>query len=455
MKKITSRTFICFFLALVLAAGTGVFTVKLLMHGSTWASFTANKHLYVNETLNAGRILDRDGDVLARHSEEQGEWVFSDDYTIRRATLHAVGDRNGMIGTGALKRFADKLTGYNLITGAKSVLTGGRDLYLTLDDDVCKAAYNALNGRKGTIGVYNYETGEIICMVSAPSYDPSNPPTIKDGDERYEGVYINRLLSTTFVPGSTFKLVTLAAALENIDDIETRTFECNAATVVGEQVITCPSKHGTLSIEDALAVSCNGVFGQLAAELGAETMQKYVESTGLTDELSVNGIPTAVSTFNFPADNDGELAWAGIGQGKDMVNPCSMMVLSGAIANGGRAAKPQIISHTAFQKGVRTSLYLRHSTGELLNKDTANRIAEMMKNNVVSNYGEGNFPGLDIYAKTGTAQVDSTSPYNAWFTGFIKNEEHPYAFVVLIEGGGSGKNVAGKAANAVLQAAIR
>lgn len=455
MKKITSRTIVCFFLALVLVAGTGVFTFKFFMEGDTWSAFSANRHLYTNNVLNTGRVLDETGKVLADYDDTDNKWHYADNIYVRKATLHAVGDSTGMIGTGALTRFADKLTGYNIITGAKPIFSNGRDLYLTLNADVCQAAFKALNGHKGTVGVYNYKTGEIICMVSAPTYDPASPPTIKDGDENYEGVYMNRLLSATFIPGSTFKLITATAALEKLDGIESRKFHCSGKTTIDGQLITCPSAHGDLTMEQALAVSCNCVFGQLATEIGGDQLNEYVKKAGLTESMSINGIKTAKSTFDFAADDKGSLAWSGIGQGKDLVNPCALMVYSGAIANGGSAAKPQIISHTALKKGVRTSLYLRHSTGELINEDTASKLASMMRNNVISNYGQSNFPGLSIGAKSGTAQSDNSDSDNAWFTGFLQDEDHPYAFVVLVEGGGSGSKVAGKVANTALQAAVK
>lgn len=455
MKKITSRTIVCFFLALVLVAGTGIFTFKFFVEGDTWSAFSANRHLYTNNVLNTGRILDETGTVLADYDDTNAKWEYSSNAYIRKATLHAVGEPTGMIGTGALTRFADKLTGYNVITGAKPIFPGGRDLYLTLNAKVCEAAYKALNGHKGTVGVYNYKTGEIICMVSAPTYDPASPPTIKDGDDEYEGVYINRLLSATFIPGSTFKLITATAALETLDGVENRTFHCDGETTIGNQLITCPRAHGDLTMEQALAVSCNCVFGQLATEIGSSEMQKYAEKAGLTDSLSINGIKTAKSSFDFTSGGKGGLAWSGIGQGKDLVNPCALMVYSGAIANGGSTAKPQIISHTAFTGGVGTSLYLRHHTHNLINAETAATLATMMRNNVLNNYGQGNFPGLELCAKSGTAQNDASDSDNAWFTGFLQDQDHPYAFVVLVEGGGSGSKVAGKVANTVLQAAVK
>lgn len=121
------------------------------------------------------------------------------------------GDKDNNITTGANRAFTDELIGYNLINGVYSLNNAGKDVTMTLDANVCAEAYRALDGRKGAIGVYNYETGEIICMVSSPTYDPQNPPSISANDK--SGVYINRFTSSKFPPGSIFKLVTAAASL--------------------------------------------------------------------------------------------------------------------------------------------------------------------------------------------------------------------------------------------------
>ncbi|MBN7774361.1 penicillin-binding transpeptidase domain-containing protein [Clostridium aminobutyricum] len=453
MKKITARAIVCICLAGILSLGTLLFVGKFMLNGGNWVSFAGNRHLYTDGVLKSGRILDRNGNLLV--GVEDGKWVYNKNANIRKATLHAVGVPQGLIGTGALTRFADKLTGYNLVTGAKPILPGGRDLYLTLDADVCQAAYKALAGYKGTVGVYNYKTGQILCMVSSPSYDPQNPPKIEEGDSKYEGVYMNRLLSATFIPGSTFKLVTVAAALDEIPNVQQQTFHCSGSYEINGKMITCPSAHGDLTLEQALNVSCNCTFGQLSVQLGGDILEQYAQKVGLTTNYSVNGIRTAVSTFDFNTGDDWELAWSGIGQGKDLVNPCAMMVYAGAIANGGSAANPQIISHTSFLKGVRTSIYIEHHTRNMLDTQTADTLAEMMRSNVINNYGQSNFPNLDIGAKSGTAQSDGSKEDNAWFVGFLQEAEHPLAFVVLVEGGGSGSKAAGKVANTVLQAAVK
>ena len=188
MKKIEKRTFLCLLLAAALLAGTGFFVFRFVRYGGRWASFSANRHLYNSQgQLAVGRVLDRDGDVLS-WADENGSRKYYDNATVRKATLHAVGDAQGKIGTGALVAFADRLSGYNLFTGAYSPLGAGNDLYLTIDARLNYIAYQALNGKKGTVGVYNYETGEVLCMMSSPTYDPLDPPENVEDDPAYEGV---------------------------------------------------------------------------------------------------------------------------------------------------------------------------------------------------------------------------------------------------------------------------
>lgn len=452
MKKITARSLACLFLSFILIAGTVIFTLRFLAKGGDWAAFPSNRHLYTNGILNCGRVLDKNGKVLAEYNDDS-KWTYSSSSVMRRATLHAVGDPQGLIGTGALSRFADKLTGYNIVTGANTIIPGGRDVYLTIDADLCATAYEALNGHNGMVGVYNYKTGEIICMVSSPTYDLNE--NIDPEDKANDGVFINRLTSAKFIPGSTFKIITATAALEKIPDIHTRTFNCTGSTDIDGSKITCPGVHGTMNFEEALNHSCNCVFGTLAVEMGAGVLSNYADSTGLTDSYSINGINTMKSSFDFEGDGAIDLAWSGVGQGRDLVNPCSMMIFCGAVAGEGSAAVPQILSYTAFREGVRNSLYIKHFTGDLIKSSTAKELKNMMRTDVINNYGQKNFPGLEICAKSGTAQTDHSDADNAWFVGFLDDEDHPFAFVVMVEEGGSGARTAGRVANTVLQQAVK
>ena len=449
MKKIENRAVVCFLLALVLAAGMVAFLFRYLTQGGDWASSAFNRHLYnAQGQLTAGTVLDRDGDVLS--SAENGARTYYDSETVRKATLHAVGDLQGRIGTGALNAFAGRLTGWNLLNGAFDADRGG-ELTLTIDARYNYEAYQALNGRAGTVAVYNYKTGEVLCMVSAPSYDPLSVPEDIETNPRYKGAYVNRFLSSVFTPGSVYKTVTLTAALENLPDIESRTWSCTGSLRLGEETIICSGVHGEQDIAAAFANSCNAAFADIAVELGAETLRKYTEQAGLTASYGLNGLTTAKGSFDWALDS-GRLGWAGVGQDKDLVNPCALMVWMGAIAGGGRAAEPCLILKS---RNVIPSLpHWTRKTGVLINPSTAERVADLMAGNVEKTYGSSRFPNMDLCAKSGTAEVGEGAAPHAWFAGFLRNEDAPYAFVVLVENGGGGSRVAGDVAARTLDVMV-
>lgn len=452
MKKIEKRAIMCLLLAGVLVVGLGIFCFRLVTDGDDWATYSANKNIYNDSgKLTAGTLYDRNGTELMSNTEDG--MTFSDEYGIRTALVHLTGDPAGNISTGANKIYPDKLAGYNLITGTYSITGEGRNVTLTVDADICKAADDALYGRSGTVGVYNYKTGEIICLVSSPNYDPYDPPKLSADDT--SGIYINRFFSATFSPGSIFKLVTAAAAIENKDDYASWTVECNGSIDYGSgDKVTCMGHHGDVALKQALADSCNCYFGKLAEDLGPDIMDSYVEKAGLTENRKIDGVTTAAGSFEFP-EGGVNLAWAGIGQYKDLVNPCSMMMYMGAIANGGQAVKPYLIGEVEFPvTGIPASFTKKPRDISMIEEGTASVLKDMMHYNVEDNYGTYNFPDLNICAKSGTAEVGANKAPNAWFTGFLDDEDHPYAFIVLVENGGSGSSVAGSVANKVLQKVV-
>lgn len=452
MKKIEKRAVLCRILALFLALGLAIFLGKYLLNGGSWASSAFNRHLYnTNGQLAVGTVLDRDGDVLT--TVEDGKRTYYRDAAVRKATLHAVGDLQGNIGTGALNAFADELTGYDLLNGAFGA-DRGNALYLTIDARYNYEAYKALNGHAGTVAVYNYKTGEILCMVSAPSYDPLKVPADIETNDRYKGAYLNRFLSAAFTPGSVYKAVTLEAALEEIPDLKERTWTCPGSVQIGDETIVCSGTHGEQNIQDAFANSCNVAFAQIAEELGADTLKKYTEQAGLTKSYSVDGLPTAKGSFSWKDITPGQLGWAGVGQYKNQVNPCALMVYMGAIANGGKAAEPYLIKKTVNSLGIPSLPHFPHKTGRLVSGDTAETMTELMAYNVKKTYGTKRFPNMDLCAKSGTAEVGDGKTPHAWFTGFLRDQENPYAFVVLVENGGGGSSVAGTVAGKVLNVMV-
>ena len=445
MKKIEKRAIMCLLLAFVLLTGVGIFSYRYVAHGDDWASYEGNRDVYNEGDLSKGKLYDTNGTLLMQNTTDG--MIFNDDASVRTALMHITGDKDNNISTGANRAFTDELIGYNLINGVYSLNNAGKDVSLTLDANICATAYEALAGRNGTVGVYNYKTGEILCMVSSPTYDPLDPPS-----EPEDGVYINRFTSATFVPGSIFKLVTAAAAIENLDDAYTWEINCTGSVSYGgEYAVTDVSAHGTVDLEKALEVSCNCYFGQLAEKLGPDLLEKYTEKAGLMSSYDIDGIKTTEGTFDFP-DSGMNLAWTGIGQWEDMINPCSMMVYMGAIANGGEATHPNIVKPATFMGKQLEKITTKTTT--MIDSTTAASLTEMMANNVVSHYGSENFPGLSLCAKSGTAEVGDYKEPHAWFAGFLNDDSNPYAFIVLVENSGYGADVAGAVANTVLQAVV-
>lgn len=449
MRKIEKRAIMCLLIASVLVIGLVFFAWRYVTQGDGWAMYGTNKHVYEDGAFKKGKVYDINDILLL--DNESGNMEFNENYAIRKANVHLSGDNKGNIATGANKVFGYKLTGYNLLTGTYSITGQGRTLHLTVDADICATANEALDGRNGTVGVYNYNTGEIICLVSSPNYDPTDPPVLDSDDT--SGTYMNRFFSSKFPPGSIFKLVTAAASIENREDYATWEYTCDGREDYPDGgFVSCQSAHGTVNLEQALGVSCNVYFGKLAEALGADTMEEYVKKTDLNQSQKVNGISTAAGSFEFPKSGV-NLAWAGIGQYKDQLNPCSMMTYMGAIARGGRAVSPKILHNVTFSSGIPASLPWKWWTGRMIEKETAEILKAMMRNNVTEHYGNDSFPGLNICAKSGTAEVttDKQNRPNAWFAGFLDDTEHPYAFIVLVENGGFGSDVAGSVANRVLQ----
>ena len=451
MKKLAKRTIATMMVVVLFLSGFCIYLINYFMHGDDWAAFQVNGHVYNDGILATGTIVDINGTELAYI--ENGTRTYNQNYTTRVSTLHVVGDAQGNIGTGLISSYDTQLMGYNVFSGVYSISNKGNTIMATIDADVCNTAYNALWGRNGAIVVYNYKTGEIVCMVSAPGFDPLDPPELEEdeSDTRYDGAYINRAVSSTFTPGSIFKAVTLHAAIETFPQLWEMEFHCDGLIEIDGDIITCTEHHGTINVEDGFARSCNIVFAELALMLGGGTLEKYSKKVGLLESFNMDSIPVTAGSFEVAANDTADLAWSGIGQYNDLVNPLAAARYMGAIANGGSTVNPRIIKNIKSSAGIPAGIYGTGVSHRLLSAATAETMKEMMRYNVTSYYGSGTFPGLEICAKSGTAEVGEEKTPHAWLVGFLDDAENPYAFAVFVENGGWGITVAGAVANTVLQ----
>ena len=434
MNRVASRSTIALVLAVSLLGGMCLFQVEYVLNAGDWVVFQGNPHVYTGVNIGCGTITDRGGQVLLSATDER---VYADDAALRKSTIHWLGDRYGYISAPAVAEYAEEMAGFDLLNGLYGYSGIGGGAELTISSELQKIALEAMGKKKGTVAVYNYKTGEILCAVSTPNYDPDNVPNIDENKDKYEGIYVNRFTQTTYVPGSVFKLVTAAAALDTMDNALEIKFRCDGSYEMSGGKVKCTGEHGNIDMKKALRKSCNCYFAQLTELLGADTLEKYVKQFKITEPVSFDGIRTAKGTFSVVDASPQQIAWAGIGQYLDMVNPCRYMTFMGVIAGGGEAAEPYIVASagSGLLGGYKAS---KTSTGRLMDKDTAQALGKLMRNNVENQYGDDNFPGLTVCAKSGTAEVGGDRKPNATFAGFCADEEYPLAFIVVVEDAGSG-----------------
>ena len=435
MKKVKRRATAALLIAALLVVGLAVYLVRLADDGGAWAS-------YFSGGTPGGTILDRNGVVL--YSSDEDGCSFAEDWSTRVSCYHLLGDPNGNVRTGALRQFRDRLAGYSFVEGA----TSGKTISLSVDSALNVTAYSALAGRSGAVMLMDYTTGEVLCMVSSPGDDPENPSS-----EPADGTYLNKCLSSSFTPGSVFKLVTLAAAIDNIPDLFERSLWCEGEMIVDGALLTCTGNHGSQTIEQALANSCNCAFGTLALELGPELMAEYAEKLGMTASLQLDGMDVLPGSFTKGEEGSVGLAWSGVGQYDDLVNPCAFLRFLGSLA-GGKTAAPRLVYQETTMHGIPLPGDGAPSLKAPFDADTCRVLRDMMRNNVQQTYGQSMFGSLAVCAKSGTAEAAPGQSPHAWFAGFVADEDLPLAFVVLVENGGGGADAAGPiAARLLAQAA--
>ncbi len=440
MKSIGRRALTLYALILLFLAGCGLLYFNLVTNANDWAMNRANKHLYSDGALStAGDILDANGNILV--TTENGKRVYSDNKNLRMALLHTVGDTSGYISNGVQTAFKDELTGYTLLDGVYNLKRYGKgnDIKLTLNSKVCETAYRALGNKKGTIGVMNYKTGEIICVVSTPTYDINNKPTDIDTDTtgKYEGIYLNRFFSGVYTPGSTFKVLTAICAIENIPDIDDRTFECKGKILIGEGYVICNGTHGKINFEKALNKSCNCAFAEIADELGQEKLMATAERIGFNANMpDISGkIHCSKSRIDLTESSALDIGWAGIGQYTTLINPCHMLTVMGAIANGGIAQMPYLVSTITSPEGKIVFSAKESTAGEFFTADVAKKADEMLRSNVKNRYSDSYFPQMSFCGKTGTAEIsdDKNVKPNTLFVGYSQLDNMPFAIIVILE----------------------
>ncbi|YAL83320.1 peptidoglycan D,D-transpeptidase FtsI family protein [Dermacoccaceae bacterium W4C1] len=360
----------------------------------------------------------------------------------------------------------------NLVSGKPPQ---GASVELTIDPKVQQAAYDALGNQRGAVVALNPKTGAILAMVSKPSYDPNllaghdlsavskNYATLnKDENDPL----INRTINgNLYPPGSTFKLVTAAAALETGDYTAQSEGPAPARLDLPQTTTTLPNVTGQAcgannktTLEHALQISCNTYFGQLGMDLGQDKIRDQAAKFGFGKSINV---PMKTTPSVFPSSlNEPQLAQSAIGQFDVRATPMQVAMISSAIANGGRLMSPHLVNSVRDSDLDVISTTDPKEYSKPISSSTASTLNQMMQKVVTDGSGtNAQISGVQVAGKTGTAQTGGGKA-DVWFTGFAPANDPQVAVAVVVEDGGtladeaSGGVVAAPIAKKVMEAVV-
>ncbi|MEU6799752.1 peptidoglycan D,D-transpeptidase FtsI family protein [Streptomyces neyagawaensis] len=355
----------------------------------------------------------------------------------------------------------------------------GGSVVTTLNAAAQRAAFEGLGDKKGAVAAIDPKTGAILALASTPSYDPSSFAGISQKDSETfsklekdkDKPMLNRALRETYPPGSTFKVVTAAAALENgiVDGIDKATKTPDPYQLPGTRT-DLTNQHGkceNATLREALKVSCNTVFAKLSDSVTNEKMIEQAEKFGF-NEAQLD-IPVRAAESVYPEDNAPQNALDGIGQGSNRSTPLQMAMVTAAIANDGELMKPYMVDQLRASNLDVIESHDPEPLSQAVSPETAQKLQEMMETVVNDPGGTGgaakiNAEGVTVGGKTGTAQhgVDNKELPYAWFISYAKLSDgsSPVAVAVVVEDGSanrgeiSGGGLAAPIAKNVMEAVI-
>lgn len=402
------------------------------------------------ENTMRGTIYDRTGVKIAQ-SEMRGEkqervYPFGSLYS------QVIGYNSISYGKSLLEaRFNNDLLNinpFNPVLDLKDKLTGkesaGNNLYLTIDHSLQKHAADLLGSRNGAVVVLNPRTGEVLAMVSKPDFNPNRQSLEKNWTqlvESEENPFLPRATRGLYVPGSTFKVAVSAMAIEK--GLGAQTFDDPGSVVIdGKRINNQGNKaHGTLNLEQALAVSSNVVFSQIGVSLGPDNLKELVKRTGIGKKLPFD-LPVSQSRFGYQSMSKTDQAAVGMGQGKILVTPLQMALINAGIANDGVIMKPFIVDRVVAANGYLTKNPEPVELYRITNGEIAGQVKKMMQE--VVDHGTGKnarIRGINVAGKTGTAENELTgkeeNKEHTWFIGFAPVEDPQIAVAVILEYSGS------------------
>lgn len=452
----------------------GNITYIQVIKASEYQDMPSNNHT-INKArfIKRGSIITADGLTLAE-SIQQADGTYARSYPNGNLAAHVVGYYSQQYGTMGIENTQnDTLTGskdYSSWQNALNSLAGisepGNSVQLTIDSRIQRAAEQALAGRMGAIVALDPRSGAVLAWASAPTFDNTNIQAAIEAANASGGAdtsMYDRATLALYTPGSTFKVLTLASALENgLATLDTTYDSPGRMEIGGADVVSIGERgHGKISLAKAFALSSNTVFGQVADGLGAEKLVATARAFGYGQQLGLD-FTTAASVMPNPEEmTEWELAWAGagqpVGQGHTPGPQATVMqnaLMAATIANNGIAMNPYVVSQILAPDGTVLKTTRGHSLGQAVGSGTAEQVKQAMLDVVQNGTGSAAaIAGVKVAGKTGTAETNNANA-NSTFVGFAPYDTPTVAIAVVIEQNAKGEESAAAVGGQVLRAAL-
>ena len=417
------------------------------------------------KSIVRGKIFSADKEVLAEtKTNEKGEETRN--YPYSNLFSHIVGYSSKEHGRSGIESWAN----FNLlrsnafflektldkVTEEKSI---GDNVVTTLDYPLQNAAYQALGAYNGAIVVMEPSTGKILAMVSKPDFDPNTIDEKWEGivaDENSESLLLNRASQGLYPPGSTFKIVTaLEYIRQNPAAYQDYSYNCSGSIQEGSSKLSCFSGevHGSVDLERSFVKSCNTSFANIGLSLDADHFAGTCRDLLFNESLPVEKLDTSKSSFVLNRKSSAsEVMETSIGQGKTLVTPLHMLMITSAIANNGVLMRPYVIDAVENHDGGTVKTYRPSEYGKLLTEEEAHILQEYMKETAVSGTAS-KLSGMSYqaYGKTGSAEFGTNKgDSHAWFVGYAhRDDKEDIAIAIIMEQAGIGSAYAVPAAKNV------
>ncbi|MCR4783400.1 MAG: serine hydrolase [bacterium] len=414
-----------------------------------------NRYTY-EETALRGRIVDRNFRPLAFVSSGERR------YPLSVAIGPLLGYANPMYGDSGLEAAVrDNIKGFSVPrTPWEAMLLldkrdrCGDDMVLTIDSIWQTRAYEALAGYRGAAVVLDVRTGEILAMASRPSYDPNYAQLRRDWDSLIKdsnAPLVERAGQGMYPPGSVFKPLIMAACLEEGKARIDETFYCQRKIDVGNFVLNCNGEHGKVTLEEALAYSCNSAFAELGMRLGLDGIRSWMKKFKLDRPMPY--VPGSVKAQLPQGSSPSAPAEAAIGQADILVSPLNMARLVSTLARGGVDMEPRLLRSQVREGEKIVWQCPKAEASRVISQANAQLVNKAMEEVVLRGTGTASqIPGMTLAGKTGSAENPHGSTH-AWFIGFTPVQEPRYAVVVILENAGGGGRYAAPVAKNILKLA--